>query len=133
MIVGIGVDAVDIVRFIPWTSYSHKRLHRIFSASELDYCFSVPTCTTQRLAVRFAAREAFFKALSSSDPHHVVPFLTICRSIVVEKTPSGAPYLKIDWPLLQQAGLTLNGHSTRVHISLTHTRSSAIAWVMIIK
>lgn len=137
MIRGLGIDAVDVARFIPWVTYSRTRLARIFSADELNYCFAMPVSPenlaiiAQRLAVRFAAREAFFKALSAFHPEHSVPFLTVCRYVAVTKQPSGAIGLLVDWASLEQKGLTVHGPELRVHISATHTATTAFVTVII--
>lgn len=131
MIKGIGIDAVDIERFAPWTHYPRKRLMRIYSATELVYCFQTPSLAAQRLALRFAIREAFFKALSGVAPHHTVPFLTLCRHLVIERAPSGALNVMVDWSSLQAYGLQTIIPSLQVHVSATHTASTAIAWVII--
>lgn len=137
MIKGLGIDAVDIARFLPWAQYNRSRLSRIFTATELDYCFAVPlspgnlAIIAQRLAVRFAAREAFFKTLSSLDPAHTVPFLTICRYVAVTKHPLGAISLSVDWLVLQQKGLAMTGQEPIVHISATHTATTAFVTVII--
>lgn len=139
MIKGLGIDAVDIARFVPWAQYSRTRLSRIFSQAELDYCFALPLSPdnlriiAQRLAVRFAAREAFFKALSILDSAHTVPFLTVCRHVVVTKQPSGAINLWVDWTELKQKGLTVTapGPDFVVHISATHTAATAFVTVIL--
>lgn len=125
MIRGIGIDAVEIERFVPWISYPRTRLQRIFSTAEIDYCLSVPAKAAERFAARFAVREAFFKAFSAAYPEHNVPFLTVCRSIELQKDARGVPTLAIDWTLLkaQEAG-----HAPcACHVSITHTATTAIA------
>lgn len=148
MIKGLGIDAVDIARFVPWTKYSRTRLSRIFSQAELDYCFAqivIPAqagiqasnlasnlaTIAQRLAVRFAAREAFFKALSTFDPAHTVPFLTVCQHVAVTKQPSGAISLSVDWSSLKEKGLALKAVEPVIHISATHTATTAFVTVII--
>lgn len=150
MIKGIGIDAVDIARFVPWVHYSRSRLLRVFSEAELGYCFAqivIPAqagiqdsslATTiniiaQRLAVRFAAREAFFKALSAFDSAHTVPFLTVCRHIAVIKHLSGAISLSVDWSSLKQKSFTVSvvGPEPMVHISATHTATTAFVTVIV--
>jgi holo-[acyl-carrier protein] synthase len=130
MILGIGIDSVEIARMIPWTAMDHTRLLRIFHADELAYCSKTPAKTAERLAARFAAREACFKALS---PHcqRQLPFLTLCRIVRVKNLPSGAPQLIIDWKLLQTEGFFTHHTVPKAHISLTHTHSQATAIVII--
>ncbi len=138
MIKGLGVDAVEIQRFMPWVHYPRAQLARIFSAAELDYCFALcasidmhHAVIAQRLALRFAAREAFFKALSSLDPVHTVPFLTVCRHVAIHKHVSGVISLLVDWQALRQAGLTLANDQVIVHLSATHTAVTAFVAVII--
>lgn len=138
MIKGLGVDAVEIQRFMPWVHYPRMQLARIFSASELDYCFalcaSVAThhaVIAQRLALRFAAREAFFKALSSFDLAHTVPFLTVCRHVVIHKQHSGALSVLVDWQALRKAGLSISSDQLIIHLSATHTAVTAFVTVII--
>lgn len=64
MVLGIGIDSVDIARFEQWHTYSHKKLLRVFSPAEIAYSLENPTKSAERFAVRFAAKEALFKALT---------------------------------------------------------------------
>jgi holo-[acyl-carrier protein] synthase len=129
MIKGIGVDAIAIHRFVYWHTYSRKKLSRIFSATEIDYCLSQKNKSAERFAVRFAAREAFFKALSAAYPQHSFPFLTVCAYLSVEKR-DGCPYFVFDWSCLQTMGIQ-EVLPAIIHVSLTHTESIAIAYVII--
>lgn len=130
MILGIGIDSVEIARLIPWAHYDRARLARIFHPDELAYCFKVPAKTAERLAARFAAREACFKALA---PHcqTQLPFLTLCRAVRVHNAPSGAPELIIDWELLKTHEIFTKQGTLKAHISLTHTQNQATAIVII--
>ncbi len=100
MILGIGIDSVEIARIARWATFSHTQLMRIFHPDELAYCFQSPLKTAERLAARFAAREACFKALA---PHcnSPLPFLTLCKAVYIKNQPSGAPQLLIDWDSLR--------------------------------
>jgi len=128
MISGIGVDTVDVCRFNQWCEYSYTRLSRIFSTQEIDYCLSSHALSAQRFAVRFAAREAFFKALSSAYPDHTVPFLTVCRKSRIIKE-NGRPIFIFDWSCIHQ--LLYDKIFPTVHVSLTHTQTSATVFVII--
>ncbi len=66
MILAIGHDIVEINRFAHWHTYSLKKLSKVFNQSEIDYCLQHPAYTAQRFAVRFAAKEAAYKALCSA-------------------------------------------------------------------
>jgi len=130
MILGIGIDAVAISRFACWHQFSQARLRRIFSAEEIDYCLASQSRSAERFAVRFAAREAFFKALSSAVPDHGIPFLTVCRAIAVAKN-KGVPTCLINWDTLALRSERCRGINLHAHISLTHTTTDALACVVL--
>jgi holo-[acyl-carrier-protein] synthase len=114
----------------PWVTTDQSRLLRIFHADELEYCFKTPAKTAERLAARFAAREACFKALA---PHctRQLPFLTLCKAMHIKNIPSGAPTIIIDWAQLKREGFFSPAEPPKAHISLTHTHSIASALVII--
>lgn len=125
MIIGIGIDSVDIVRFSDWHAKSQNELLRIFHPEEIAYCLNIPAKAAERFAARFAAREAFFKA--ASDILENTPFLTVCKNIWVKKLSSGKPILHVNWQLL---GIE---KQPTVHLSLTHAHTIATALVIIEK
>ncbi len=126
MIIGIGVDTVEIERFSQWNSYSQKKLSRIFSFQEIDYCLEKSNQSAERFAVRFAAREALYKALSYAFPNKKIPFLTLCSSVSITKK-NELPHLIIHDDLgIDTSGLT-------IHFSLSHSRTLATAFVVIEK
>jgi holo-[acyl-carrier protein] synthase len=124
MILGIGVDTVDIERFALWHTYSRKKLLRIFSPQEIDYVLSNPQKSAERFAARFAAREALYKALSYALPHKKIPFLTLCSHTLITKINS-RPYLTI------QDGLNIDLDKIIIHLSLSHSQTAATAFVVI--
>ena len=124
MILGIGIDSIEIARFRQWHRRSLVQLQRIFSPEEIDYCLQMPAKSAERFAARFAAREAFFKALCSAFPEQQVPFLTLCKAVAIHKNSNGTPNLVVDWQLLKINPL-------KPLISLTHTNVAATALVML--
>jgi len=123
MMVGIGIDAVEIERFAHWAQLPQKSLERIFSPQEIVYCLDCPTKSAERFAARFAAREALFKALHSAYQSQKMPFLTLCRSVIIEKTPHGAPILSLTTSELPAPLI--------VHLSWTHTQNTATAIILL--
>jgi phosphopantetheine--protein transferase-like protein len=130
MIIGIGIDSVEIPRLVRWSQFRREQLLRIFHPDELTYCFQSSINTAQRLAVRFAAREACFKALSAH-MDKPVPFLTLCKAICVQHLISGAPQLIIDWDQLAEKGYQKPAIPITIHLSLTHTQSLATAFIVV--
>lgn len=63
MIIGMGVDIVDVSRIESIIFRWHERfLKRVFTDAEIKYCNNKKN-PAQRFATRFAAKEAFIKAL----------------------------------------------------------------------
>jgi holo-[acyl-carrier protein] synthase len=123
MIIGIGTDIVSISRFERCTSLKRETLLKVFAPGELDYAYETPAKTAERLAVRFAAKEAFYKAASSLLS---VPFARCAPYITVRHEENKAPQLVIDWPKL---GLSSPKH--KLHLSLSHSETNAIAFAVI--
>ena len=104
----LGVDLVEVARIASLVErWGLDRLGRLFTAAELDYALSSPRLAAQRLAVRFAAKEAFRKAVGQP-----VPFADL--EVVVENKR----------PCLVWQG-------RRHPLSLTHTAHYAAAVVAV--
>ena len=107
-IIGLGTDIVEVKRI---QAFAQKpgALERIFSAQEIAYCRARKN-EHQHLAVRFAAKEAVYKAL---------PFAGIAfKKIQVTNLESRRPEVRVDDERCQ--GLC-------ILISLSHTESYATA------
>jgi len=64
MIIGIGTDIIEVERVEKQVSKNKGFREKVFSPSEIEYCESKKE-KGQYYAVRFAAKEAFFKALGT--------------------------------------------------------------------
>ncbi|MDQ5890721.1 MAG: holo-[acyl-carrier protein] synthase [Candidatus Dependentiae bacterium] len=131
----IGIDLVYIPRFTRWLSYSDNQLLTIFSCRELEECRRRTPKEAEFLASRFAVKEAFYKALSTTCATitHIQPFglRTIAR--FVEITPDarwGCPLLLFSAQEFYTAtGIRLP--TLTAQISLSHDHDYAIAQVVI--
>ncbi len=123
MIVGIGMDLVEIGRLRSFRErWGRPGLARIFSPDELSYCLAAVD-PGPSLAARFAAKEAFFKAVGTGWGRG-----GDWQDIVVRRTESGAPTLH----LTGRAARTLDAvGAARVHVTLTHARTTAGAVVVL--
>lgn len=128
MIVGMGIDSVQVQRFNDWSTIPLTQLKKVFSEEEIAYCLKVPRLSAQRFAVRFAVREAFFKAFSVMQKSPL-PFLRVCKTLQLMHTDNNVPLLKVDWPKL--AIDPNESNSFLVHCSLTHTADAATACVIL--
>jgi holo-[acyl-carrier protein] synthase len=119
----IGIDSVEIERFLPWVNFSQQKLSRIFTAEELSYSLANPLKAPERLAVRFAAKEAFYKAVTSllAQP---VPFLCLAKQCSIAYTPRGEPTIHFPWEIISL-------QAYHVEVTLTHTRTTATAVVLV--
>ena len=136
MIVGIGVDIAKISRFQSLASASQERLLRVFSQQELADCMMPDHAyDLAKLAARFAAKEAFFKALSASLirlklTQQTSSLLAICKLVEVISPLWGVPTLHVDWLAIEtivEAKLA----NLNVNISLSHEKDQAVAFVVI--
>jgi len=118
----IGLDAVDISRFEHWSKYPIKQLQKVFHNDEINYALSNPKKTAERLAARFAAKEAFYKALSAVT-NKKYSLLYIFKNAHVDHGENGAPVL-----IVNSYALDLNYSYS---LTITHTNKTAIALVMI--
>lgn len=129
MIIGTGIDLIEIARFNHWHRFKDQQLQKIFSADEIAYARRAKNA--ERFAARFAAKEAFWKALTMTiDKPISLPFFRFCQLVSVQKKDSGAPELIVDWQMLCQQ-LPLKQKPNRIHLSISHHKTSAIALVIL--
>ncbi|MFT4213701.1 MAG: holo-ACP synthase [Microbacterium sp.] len=113
MIVGIGVDLVDIARFERSIQRTPRLLERLFAPAERRL-------KPHSLAARYAAKEALIKALGGSDGVH-------WTDIEIASEPSGRPV----FALRGQTSETVAGRGIHtMHLSLTHDAGLAAAYVI---
>ena len=113
MILGIGVDVVDIARFAESLERTPTLRSRLFTPAEADL-------PLESLAGRFAAKEAFVKALKA-------PAGMSWQDIEIVNTPQGAPELELHGAALDRAkelGITTT------HVSISHDTTVATAFVV---
>ncbi len=123
MIVGLGVDIVDIGRLRKTLERQGERfLRRIFTAGEQKYC-NAHRDPVPYFAARFAAKEALFKALGTGWAQGVS-----WHDVDVRKEESGAPMLALSGRA-DEISKALG--TTRIHISLSHAQEAAIAVVVL--
>jgi len=128
VIIGIGIDLVEITRFTHWNTYSDQQLMKVFSSSEITYCRTVPRKSAERFAARFAAKEAAYKAFSPYSKHLPPFFMIFCGWVTIVPSPRGPTYL-IDWHAVQNYYEI--SPSAQIHLSITHTQTTAGAVVVI--
>ena len=114
---GVGIDVVDVDRFRLVLERRPRIVDRLFTDGERRDAHSQP----ERLAARFAAKEAVLKALG------VGAGVTPWRSIEVALSASGAPRVVLHGCASEIADSQGVGH---LHLSMTHTDHLAAAFVV---
>lgn len=113
MIVGIGVDVVDVPRFAATLERTPRLLPRLFAPAER-------VLKPRSLAARYAAKEALIKALGGSDGVH-------WTDIEVASESSGRPVFSLSG----QTADTIAGRGiTALHLSMSHDAGLATAYVI---
>jgi len=108
-IIGLGVDLAEVARIRRMAERNPGFLKRFFTPGELAYSLKSKN-KYERLAARFAVKEAVIKALDDKN--------IALKSIEVENTASGRPTVKI------------KGRAARLMVSISHTGSHAVAAVI---
>lgn len=140
MVCGVGIDIAEMARFESFQRYSRERLLEIFSESELSQCekeYTLLAPINQFYASRFAAKEAFYKALTHSlfllgYTKRSFSFAFARKQVEVVKTTWDLPMLKVNWKALgDKIGAELP--TFKAHLSISHEKTHAIAVVVLEK
>jgi holo-[acyl-carrier protein] synthase len=121
MITGIGIDIVHVRRLERWQKIPGL-LERYFHPDELLPSLNKGSGSALSLAARFAAKEAFGKALGTGLKGIVL------KDIVVVNRHNGSPEIEIFGTA--RRALEKSG-ADRIHISLTHERDNAVAMIVL--
>jgi len=113
VIVGIGVDLVDIARFERTMQRTPRLLDRMFGPTERDL-------PLRSLAARYAAREALIKSLGGSRGLHF-------EDCVITPDDAGRPWFTLTGP---SADIVAEKGITTLHLSMSHDGAFAVAYVV---
>ncbi|MCC6476692.1 holo-ACP synthase [bacterium] len=122
MILGLGCDIMDTARMKLRLEEDPQLTGSLFTSAEIQYC-ETQRYPERHFAARFAAKEALLKAL---------PGPKLCsipwREIESAHDQNGRPQLHLTGSLRE---LALKLSVSRIHLSLSHTKDSALAVVML--
>ncbi len=125
MILSIGIDIIEVYRIRETISRTPRFVERVFTTQERTYCESKGAAAAQSYAARFAAKEAFLKALKTGWRGKIT-----WHDIEIVSGESGVPSLKIK----DEAKKILdNLGANAIHLSLSHTTEHAVAQVILEK
>ena len=128
MILAIGSDLCNITRIeAALARHGERFLNRVFTETEQAKAARRPFTAAGTLAKRFAAKEAFSKAVGTGFKQGV-----FMKDIGVINAPSGAPTLALTGGAAARlAAITPAGHEVVVHLTLTDDHPWAQAFVVI--
>ena len=128
MIVGIGSDLCNTERIqSSLDRFGERFLNRVFTEVERAKAERRPFTRAGTLAKRFAAKEAFSKAVGTGFKRGVY-----MKDIGVVNAPSGAPTLALSGGAKARLdALTPPGHAVDVHLTMTDDHPWAQAFVIL--
>ena len=125
MIAGIGVDIVDIARIQAMLDrYGERFLARVYTEAETAYAMGGAN-RAERLAGRFAVKEAVMKALGTGKSQGI-----LWRDVETLRGHLGKPEVRLHGQAANWA--TLRGFGA-AHVSITHDGGKAVAFVILEK
>lgn len=123
MIAGIGVDIVAISRFERFVRENNLTLfERLFTVREREYC-AARKLSGQHYALRFAAKEAYLKALGTGLRDGLS-----WQDVEVVNDELGKPSLQLTGRAREMAEAR---DVVRCHLSLSHDADAAVAMVVL--
>ena len=128
MILGLGSDLCNIERIqSSLDRFGDRFLHRVFTETERAKATRRPFTAAGTLAKRFAAKEAFSKAVGTGFKRGV-----FMKDIGVVNAPSGAPTLHLTGGAAERLdALAPAGHAIDIHLTMTDDYPWAQAFVIL--
>lgn len=123
MVFGIGVDITAVKRFEKWVN-SPDMIERFFNEKEIKSGKSL-SAVCQHYAVRFAAKEAFSKALGTGISGFNL------KDVYITNDEFGKPIINVQNSA--EEILKNRCQNYKLHVSLSHEKEYAIAYVIIEK
>ncbi len=121
MIKGIGIDIVHVDRIRRWEAVPGL-IERFFNAAEIEAVNQKGSGRALSLAARFAAKEAFGKALGTGLTRMKL------KDILVRNNFNGKPFIILEGTARDEFDKAGGGI---IHCSLTHEGTNAVALVVI--
>ncbi len=128
MIHGIGIDLIEVERIGKTTlRYGDRFYTKIFTENEINYCKSKSNLNNQSqcFAARFAAKEAFLKAIGTGLRNGLH-----WKDVEVSNDNLGKPNLVLRNTALE---IIKKIKTSNISLSISHTKNAAIAVVILEK
>ena len=123
MILSIGIDIVEVYRIRDTIARTPRFAERVFTAAERKYCEAKGAAGAQSYAGRFAAKEAFLKALKTGWRGRIT-----WQDMEILNDAQGVPSLTIKG---EARKLLENLGADKIHLSISHTTDHAVAQVIL--
>lgn len=123
MIVSTGIDIVEVYRIAETMARTPRFTQRVFTTAEREYCDAKGAAAAQSYAGRFAAKEAFLKALKTGWRGKIT-----WHDIEIVNDSDGVPSLNISG---EAANLVGKLGAAVAHLSISHTSEHAVAHVIL--
>lgn len=118
MIIGLGMDVAEVDRFKFSPDQLERFARKVFTTDEMTHAMR-HRHFAERLAGAFAAKEATRKAFG-----HAIPW----RQVGVRHERSGKPYVALSGGAER---LTALRGVSRMHLTISHSRTNAVATVIL--
>jgi holo-[acyl-carrier protein] synthase len=123
MIVSIGIDIIEVYRIRETLERTPRFCERVFTQTERDYCDAKGVAAAQSYAARFAAKEAFLKALGTGWRGKIS-----WHDIEILNNELGVPRFNLSGEALK---IMQNLGASKAHLSISHTSEHAVAQVIL--
>lgn len=124
MIFGIGTDIIEVERVKHNIENSKSLKERIFTKKEIIYCEQKKRFA-EHFAARFAAKEAFFKALGTGWRNGFA-----FNEIEISNNELGKPIIETSGKVKE---FVYQQKITSIHVSISHLKEIASAFVVLEK
>ena len=119
MIIGIGVDIIEIERIKKAVEKNKLFLKKIFTEKEIEY-FKLRKESANTIAGNFAAKEAVSKAVGTGFRQFGL------KDIEVLRDELGKPFINISSKVYEVIG----NKDVTIHISISHSIENAVAYAV---
>jgi holo-[acyl-carrier protein] synthase len=124
MIIGVGVDIVDIcrVRTMLEQPTGQRFIERVLTAAERELAGERRSRLAEFVAGRFAAKEAVVKALGCG-----IGQKAGFHDVEILSGRQGEPLCAVSQGALERLGLS---EDMRIHLSISHSETAAVAYAV---
>ena len=123
MIFGIGTDIIEVGRMEKHLDNNDALKQKLYTPNEQKYCEKGKITRAQCFAARFAAKEAFFKALGTGYRYGMA-----FHEIEVLNDELGKPYIN---PHGKVKEYLIEKKIKSIHLSISHVKEMANAFVVL--